>query len=54
MTYNITEKVKNAWKYYDEMLDKKIQNISNLSGVDKDKLIKINPADFIEKIVIKL
>lgn len=49
MIYNITEKVKNAWKYYDELLDKKIENISNLSGVSKDKLLKINPAEFIEK-----
>lgn len=49
MIYNITEKVKKAHQYYDELLDKKIQNISQLSGVDKSKLVKINPADFIVK-----
>lgn len=54
MNYNITQKVKDAWKYYDDLLDKKIKNISKLSNVNKDKLIKINPAEFIEKIIIKL
>lgn len=49
MVYNITDKVNEAWEYYDELLDKKIENISNLSGVSKDKIIKINPAEFIEK-----
>ena len=49
MIYNITKKVKDAWKYYDDLLDKKIDNISKLSNVSKDKLIKINPAEFIEK-----
>lgn len=49
MIYNITQKVKEAWEYYDNLLDKKIQNISELSNVSKDKLIKINPAEFIEK-----
>lgn len=49
MIYNITDKVKEAWQYYDKMLDIKLSNISKLSGVDIEKLKKINPAEFIEK-----
>lgn len=49
MIYNATERVKEAWAYYDKLLDAKLDNIAKLAGVDRDKLIKINPAEFIEK-----
>lgn len=47
--YDMTERVKEAWKYYDKILDKNIDEISRLSGVPKDKMVKINPAEFIVK-----
>lgn len=49
MIYNITDRVKEAWNYYDKLLDEKIENISKISGVSKDKFVKINPAEFLEK-----
>ena len=47
--YNMTERVVEAWKYYDEMLDKRIAKISELSKVPIEKFVKINPAEFIVK-----
>ena len=47
--YDMTERVKEAWEYYNKILDKNIDEISRLSGVSKDKMVKINPAEFIEK-----
>ena len=49
MTYDMTQRVKDAWTYYDEMLTKRIEKIAELAQVDKERLIKINPAEFIEK-----
>lgn len=49
MLYNITERVKELRDYFDALLDERIAKISELSGVDASKMIKINPADFIEK-----
>ena len=46
--YDATEYYKKAHEYYDRLLDNKIENISKISGVDKNKFIKINPTDFIE------
>ena len=39
--YNMTERVVEAWKYYDEMLDKRIAKISELSKVPIEKFVKI-------------
>ena len=47
--FDMTERVQEAWEYFDKVLDKNIDKISKLSGVAKDKMIKINPAEFIEK-----
>lgn len=44
-----TERVREAWLFYDELLDGKIERISQLSGVSKEQFVKINPAEFIEK-----
>lgn len=49
MRYNITEQVERAHEYYDQLLTHNIAEISKLSGVEPEKLIKLNPADFIEK-----
>ena len=49
MVYDITDRVAEAWKYYDEMLDKRIEEIVKISGVAPEHFVKINPAEFIEK-----
>ena len=48
MLFDATEREKEAREFYDKMLDAKIANISELSGVSPGKMHKINPADFIE------
>lgn len=47
--YDITQRVREVWEFYDKLLDKRIAEISELSGVSLEHFIKINPADFIEK-----
>lgn len=49
MIFNETERVKQAWHFYDELLENKINRIAELAGVDRSCMIKINPAEFIEK-----
>ena len=49
MIYNITERVAELHRYYDEMLDAKIARIAELAGVGTDAFVKLNPADFIER-----
>ena len=43
-----TDIVHEAWAYFDHVLETKIQHIHVLTGVEKERLIKINPLDFIE------
>lgn len=47
--FDATNRVKELWAYYDAMLDKRLDEIAEKSGVDRARLIKINPAEFIEK-----
>ena len=47
MLFDATQMEKDARAYYDKMLDAKLDRISELSGVDRAKFGKINPADFI-------
>lgn len=49
MLFDETERVAEAWLYYDQLLEKKLQKITELSGVERDRMIKLNPAEFIEK-----
>lgn len=49
MIYDMTERAREAWDYYDKLLDDHIARIAELSKVPKDCLVKINPAEFIEK-----
>lgn len=46
---DITRRVREAWEFYDELLDQRIAEISELSGVAVEHFVKINPAEFIEK-----
>lgn len=48
MIFDATQREREAREYYDKMLDKKLDRIAELSGVDRAKFEKINPADFIE------
>ena len=45
--YDLTDHVRRAWEYYDKLLDVKIQHIHELTGVEKERLIKLNPAEMI-------
>lgn len=45
--YDYTEWVCSMWKHFDKILDKKIEHIHELTGIDRSRLIKINPAEFI-------
>lgn len=49
MLFDITDRVKELWEYYDAVLDERIAKISEESGVAIDCLIKLNPAEFIER-----
>lgn len=49
MPYDMTKRVAEAREYYDKLLDERISEISERSSVPADQMIKINPADFIEK-----
>ena len=46
--YNITDQVQAAWEHYDRILTENIRQISEISNVPPEKLIKLNPAEFIE------
>lgn len=49
MVYDITERVHEAWRYFDKLLDERLALIAEKSGVPRENLIKINPLDFCEK-----
>lgn len=49
MIYNITDRVQEAWEYFDQQLDRNIEKISNLAEVEPERLVKINPMEFIER-----
>ena len=49
MPYDMTERVHEVWRFYDELLDQRIAEISRRADVPLEQFVKINPADFIEK-----
>ena len=49
MIYDMTDRVREAWAYYDNLLTERILEISERSGVPLERFVKINPADFVEK-----
>lgn len=49
MTYDMTDRVAEAWEYFDKLLDERLRRISELSEVTLDHFVKINPAEFIER-----
>lgn len=49
MIFDLTERVAELRAYYDAVLDERIGKIAELSGVGRDRMVKINPASFIEK-----
>lgn len=44
-----TDIVHEAWTHFDHVLEAKIQHIHELTGIERERLIKINPLDFIER-----
>ena len=46
---DITDRVAWLWDYFNKMLDKRLDRISALSGVERERLSPINPADWIER-----
>lgn len=46
--YDLTEQAQAARKHFDKLLEEKINNIQRLTGVERERLIKINPIDFTE------
>ena len=49
IVYDMTARAQELWEYYDEVLESRIEAIAEKAQVDKSRLIKINPAEFIEK-----
>lgn len=49
MVYDITDRVHELWDYYDKLLDERLAIISEKAEVPRESLIKLNPADFIER-----
>lgn len=49
MVFDMTERVEDAWRYYDALLDDHIKQIAEKAGVEPEKLKKINPAEFVEQ-----
>ena len=49
MVYDATERAREAWLYFDKVLDNNIKQISDISGVPIEHFVKINPVDFCER-----
>lgn len=49
MNYDMTDRVQELWEYFDKILDERIEQIAEKAQVDKSCMIKLNPAEFIEK-----
>lgn len=47
--YDLTDQVHAAWEHFDKMLEAKINHIHELTGIEKERLIKLNPMEFVEK-----
>lgn len=48
-TYDMTDQVHAAWEHFDKILEAKIQHIHELTGVEKERLVKLNPLEFVER-----
>lgn len=53
MVYDVTDRVADAWAFYDRMLDEKIEKISEISGVPLEHFVKLNPAEFVVKLQLQ-
>lgn len=49
MQYDATERLREAWEFFDKQLDERIAQIAELADVSPDCIKKINPAEFAEK-----
>lgn len=48
MVYDVTDRVADAWVFYDRLLEERIAQISERAGVPREHFIGINPAEFLE------
>lgn len=46
-TYDQTEIVSRARKHFDELLEQKIDHLHELTGIEKERFVKLNPMDFL-------
>lgn len=49
MIYDMTEQVLKAREYFDAMLTKKIEHLQEQTGIERERFVKLNPADFVER-----
>ena len=49
MLYDVTNRVADAWNYFDKLLDERIAEIAEIAEVPQEQFVKINPAEFLEK-----
>lgn len=49
MIFDVTDRVAEAWEYFDRLLDERIAAISERSEVPLEHFVKINPAEFLER-----
>lgn len=49
MIFDVSQRISEAWAFYDKLLDKRIDEISKVSGVSVEHMKKLNPAEFIER-----
>lgn len=49
MQYDVTDRVRSAWAYFDKLLEERIGQIEAASGVSREHFVKINPMEFCEK-----
>lgn len=50
MEFDVTDRVHEAWEYYDRLLDERIGEISRIAEVPVEQFVKINPAEFCVKL----
>lgn len=49
MLFDVTDRVAEAWEYFDKVLDERLAEISRISEVPVEQFVKINPAEFCVK-----
>ena len=48
ITFDLTKRQKDAWDYFDAVHEERISRIAEIAEVQREKIKKLNPAEFIE------